>query len=155
MTSAAPWLANARRAAREICDSNLFRVGAALLLGLPVAALAAMGAVVGGAALVGLAGGVASGEIKSDDAIGLGAMAAVFGGVAMAFAGIVLRLLAPSPKLAARPRLRRAILILLAPPLAGLVLMTIILPQLFTLTGLGLVGVCFLGSWPEPAAIST
>lgn len=146
MSAKARWFANASRAARELCDSNLFRVGAALLLGLPFAALAVMGAVVGGASLYGVAAGLASGEARREDVGVMLTMAAVFGGVALAFLGIVLRLLLPSAVLAGKPRLRRAVLWLLAPPLAGLLLMTIVLPQPFTLLGLGLVGVCFLGS---------
>ncbi len=143
---ATSWFVNARRAACELCDSNLFRVGVALLLGLPFAALALMGAVVGGASLYGIAAGLASGEARGEDVGVMLTMVVVFGGVALAFLGIVLRLLLPSARLAERPRLRRLILWALGPPLAGLLLMTIVLPQPFTLVGLGLVGVCWLGS---------
>jgi hypothetical protein len=141
-----PWFLNAKRTARDLCDSNLFRVGVALLLGLPFAALAVMGAVVGGASLYGVAAGLASGQARAEDIGVMLTMVAVFGGVALAFLGIVLRLLLPSAKLAERPGLRRLILWVLGPPLAGLLLMTIVLPQPFTLVGLGLVGVCWLGS---------
>jgi hypothetical protein len=142
----AAWLANAALAAREFCDSRGFRIGVALLLGLPLGAFALAGGVFGGVALYGLAAGVLQGNATAGEIGQLLTAIAVFGVILLAFLGVALRLAWPSASLALRPARERALLRLLTVALVGLVPLALVQPNPLMLSVLGLVALCWLGT---------
>lgn len=132
--------------ARRLCDKPAFRIAVAIVPGLPLAAFSFAAAVHGGLALMGLVVGIVTGVARPGELAALATSLAFYGCAVIAFVGVALRLVFTSAALEPRPRLRRAVLILLTVALGGLGALAAVQSGPYILIGLMLVALCWLGT---------
>lgn len=110
---------------RTLCDHKGFRIGVALVAGLPLLAMGAIALVVGFGATAGLWSRLGSPAASGEDLTGLIAMAGVFLVIGNGIVGITFRLVFSWAALVGRPALRRMILVLTMPAMI-LVLLVVV-----------------------------
>jgi|GEM_PF-3907348 len=131
---------------RRLCDAPVFRIVVAIAPGLPLAAFSFAAAVHGGLALTGLAIGIITNTARPGELAALATSLAVHGCAVIAFMGVALRLVFTSAALELRPRLRRAVLILLTVALGGLGALVVLQAGPYVVIGFALVALCWLGT---------
>ncbi len=100
---------------RTLCDHKGFRIGVAVVAGLPLLAMGAVALFVGFGASAGLWFRIGSPAASGEDLTGLIVMAGVFLVIGSGIVGITLRVVFSWAALAGRPALRRMILVLTIP----------------------------------------